>query len=203
MAAEPQAVEAGGALNMPQGVLRRYVAFLRGMNVGGHRVKMEQLRALFEGLKFSNVSTFIASGNVIFETASTDATGLEARIEATLERGLGYEVGTFLRTPAELAAVAAFQPFAAEADVPGHTIHVGFLRHAPGEQFADSLSSFRTTFDDFRLRGSELYWLTRGRSSDSAVSWPQLTKVIASPLTMRNVTTIRKLVAKYPPSSSL
>jgi uncharacterized protein (DUF1697 family) len=183
---------------MRRAALHRYVAFLRGMNVGGHRVKMEQLRTLFEGLKFSGVSTFIASGNVIFEAPSTDPAGLEARIEATLERALGYEVGTYLRTPAELAAVAAFRPFAAEADVPGHTVHVGFLRHALGEQVGESLLAFRTSYDDFRLRGSELYWLTRGRSSDSAVSWPQVMKVIASPLTMRNVTTIRKLVAKYP-----
>lgn len=154
--------------------LRRHVAFLRGINVGGRRVKMDHLRTLFEGLKFANVSTFITSGNVIFETTETDAAGLERGIEAHLHKALGYEVGTFLRTPEELAAVAAFRPF--EAEEASHTIHAAFLRHAPGDEVGERLAEFRTPVDDFRLHGREFYWLCRVRFSDSLVKWPKLTK---------------------------
>src|SRR4051794_1405623 len=94
--------------------MKRYVAFLRGINVGGHRVKMDHLRDLFTALGFSNVTTFIASGNVIFDTPAPDVSAIESRIEGHLKASLGYEVDTFLRTPAELATVVAFRPFPPE-----------------------------------------------------------------------------------------
>ena len=79
----------------------RYIAFLRAINVGGHTVKMDRLRQIFDSLGFSNVETFLASGNVVFETTAQDTAALETRITAGLRAALGYEVATFLRTPAE------------------------------------------------------------------------------------------------------
>jgi uncharacterized protein (DUF1697 family) len=178
----------------------RYVAFLRGINVGGHRVKMEQLRDLFTALGFSNVATFIASGNVIFEAPAVDAAGIEERIEGHLKKSLGYEVETFLRTPTDLAAVVAFRPFASgEVEAPGHTLHVAFLRNALGDEAGQKVLSLRTALDDFRIHGREVYWLCRGKVTDSMVSWPLVAKTVAMPSTMRNLTTIRKLAALYPP----
>jgi len=75
----------------------KYVAFLRAINVGGHTVKMDHLRGLFEALSFSNVETFIASGNVIFDTKSKDQQTLERKIEKHLRETLGYAVTTFDR----------------------------------------------------------------------------------------------------------
>ncbi len=179
--------------------VNRYVAFLRGINVGGHRVKMDQLRDLFTALKFANVSTFIASGNVIFDTPDTDAAALETRIETHLKHALGYAVDTFVRTPTQLAVVAAFQPFATEElEAAGHTLHVGFLRGPLGDAAGKKLLSFRTAMDDFRVNSCEIYWLCRGKTTDSRVSWPLVTKTVAVPSTMRNVTTRRKLAALYP-----
>jgi uncharacterized protein (DUF1697 family) len=180
----------------------RYIAFLRGINVGGHRVKMDQLRELFEGLKFANVSTFIASGNVIFESPVPDVAQIEQRIEERLKRSLGYEVCTFVRTPADLAVIAALCPFAAEdVQTPGHSLYVAFLREAPGPEAVRKLLAFRTPTDDFHAAGREFYWLCRGRFSDSPVSWPQVAKAMAMPSTMRNVTTIRKLAALHAPGA--
>ncbi len=180
--------------------IHRYVAFLRGINLGNRRVKMDHLRDLFTAAKLTNVSTFIASGNVIFETTAADAAGIEQRIEAHLKDALGYPVDTFVRTPADLAAIAAFRPFAAEeVEATGHTLHVGFLRDAPGEAAGRKLLSLRTAMDDFRVHGHELYWLCRGKVTDSLVSWPVVAKTIATPSTMRNATTVRKLAALYPP----
>lgn len=89
----------------------RYLAFLRAINVGGHTVKMEVLRQLFEALDFSEVETFIASGNVVFETTKKNARSLEKTIEQQLRETLGYEVARFIRTDAEVAAIANYQPF--------------------------------------------------------------------------------------------
>ncbi|MBK9943158.1 MAG: DUF1697 domain-containing protein [Kouleothrix sp.] len=93
---------------------QRYCAFLRAINVGGHTIKMDQLRALVEQLGYTNVATYIASGNVMFDAPDDDAPALEAQIERHLHAALGYEVTTFLRTAGELAAVAAYTPFPAE-----------------------------------------------------------------------------------------
>src|SRR5205814_3611258 len=72
----------------------RYVAFLRAINVGGHIVKMDDLRRQFEKLGFTDVQTFIASGNVIFTSPSKDGKALERRIEERLEKAIRYEVRT-------------------------------------------------------------------------------------------------------------
>lgn len=101
----------------------RWIALLRGINVGGHRVTMERLRALFMELEVGSVETFIASGNVIFEAAESDPVVLEQKIEAHLKQVLGYEVATFLRTPTELATVWEACPFAPEGN---ETLYVTF-----------------------------------------------------------------------------
>jgi uncharacterized protein (DUF1697 family) len=89
----------------------RYIAFLRAVNVGGRTVKMDRLRALFEDLKLDNVRTYIQTGNVFFDTDEPDRAALTGRIERHLEKALGYEVTTFLRTVDEVAAMLAADPF--------------------------------------------------------------------------------------------
>src|SRR5690349_8708838 len=89
----------------------RLIAFLRAINVGGHTVKMDVLRRLFEELGFQNVETFIASGNVIFDAPNGDYGALEKQIEVHLRASLGYEVVTFVRSAPELARVADCRPF--------------------------------------------------------------------------------------------
>jgi uncharacterized protein (DUF1697 family) len=184
--------------------VQRYIAFLRGINVGGHRVTMQRLREVFEELGLANVATFIASGNVIFDAPASvrDPAELEARIEKRLHAALGYEVPTFLRTPAEVAAVVAHRPFAAaEMAAAGNTLHVAMLRSAPGKAAAKALVGLRTAKDEFHVRGRELYWLCRGRTSDSLVKWQVLDKALAMPATMRNIKMLRKLAALYPPDA--
>jgi uncharacterized protein (DUF1697 family) len=176
--------------------MNRYVALLRAINVGGHRVAMSRLRSLFEELDLVGVSTFIASGNVIFSTPERDAAALEVRIERHLAAALGYAVDTFLRTPAELAEVAARRPFAdADLDAPGHTIHVAFLREPPSQTAARALLGCRTERDEFQVAGREFHWLVRGKTTESLVTWPRVAAAIRVSSTMRNLTTVRRLAA--------
>ena len=175
--------------------MARYVAFLRAINVGGHTVKMEALRALFTELGLQEVSTFIASGNVLFESRARDIAALERKIEAHLKKALGYEVATFIRSTAELAAVAAHDPFPDRADP---VVYVAFLKEAPAEEARAKLMSYRSEDDDFHVRGREIYWLPGGRVSDSKFSGAVLEKAIRLPGTMRNMTTVRKLAALHP-----
>ena len=178
--------------------MRRYVAFLRAINVGGHTVKMDRLRSIFEAGGFAAVETFIASGNVVFEAAGAPST-LEHRIERALATALGYEVATFLRTPAELAEVAAHEPTPRTGwDGPARTLSVAFLKRAPDADAVQRVLAFRSEIDDFDLRGRELYWSCRTKTSDSNFSGARLEKALGAPATIRNVTTVRALAAKYP-----
>jgi uncharacterized protein (DUF1697 family) len=177
----------------------KYIAFLRAINVGGHIVKMETLKSLFEDLGFKNVETFIASGNVIFDSPTKNVAPLERKIEKHLHQSLGYEVATFVRTPGELSKITKYKPFSdSDITAEGHTLYVGFLGSSPAKTAAEKLLGAVTPFDDFHLAGVELYWLCRGKFSDSLFSGARLEKCLGMQTTLRNVNTVRRLVAKYP-----
>ncbi len=89
-----------------------YIAFLRGINVGGHKlIPMRDLVELFEGLGFSDVATYIQSGNVLFRSSAKNASSLVKKIEAGLRQGFGSDIAVFIRTVDELSALVARQPF--------------------------------------------------------------------------------------------
>jgi uncharacterized protein (DUF1697 family) len=177
--------------------MQRYIALLRGINVGGHRVRMSHLRSIFEELALQGVETFIASGNVVFHTEMMHREALQALIEQGLRERLGYDVATFLRSPAEIAAIASYEPFPSPP-AGTDTLSVMFLDAVPPPETQERLSAFRTPIDHFRSRDREIFWLCHGRTSDSQVDWKGFGRIPGiSRTTVRNVTTVRKLAAKY------
>ncbi|MCI0405639.1 MAG: DUF1697 domain-containing protein [candidate division Zixibacteria bacterium] len=178
-----------------------YIAFLRAINVGGHTVKMEKLKKLFEALGFSNVETFIASGNVIFESSSKNTQALEKKIEAHLKKSLGYEVATFIRSASELAEIAGYRPFPKSGIAKSHALYVGFLQAPVSADAKKKLLAAESKIDRFCFHGRELYWRLSARSiKETKFSGPLLEKTLGQPATLRNVTTVRKLAEKYPSS---
>jgi uncharacterized protein (DUF1697 family) len=176
----------------------KYVAFLRAINLGGHTVKMDDLRCLFEEMGFSNVETFIASGNVLFEAASTNPRELELKIEASLHNSLGYNVATFIRTADELAEIARYDPFrAAGTEAGGSTLYIVFAAGPPGEQAMQKLLALASDANQLHTIGSEIYWLCRTSFSDSGFSLALLEKALGLPATIRNATTVKKIAKKY------
>lgn len=172
----------------------RLVAWLRAINVGGHTVKMERLRELVSELGLNDVKTYIASGNVLFDDPGGERSALEARIAAALEQGLGYAVETFVRTGAELAAVLAQRPFGNE-DTAGTTLFIGFLSAQPSDAALAKLEALETEIDALRVCGRELYWLRRDHRGSSALAGAKLERALGMAMTMRNVTTVRKVAA--------
>ena len=176
----------------------KYVAFLRAINVGRHLVKMDHLRSLFEELGFANVETFIASGNVIFDTKTTNTKSLESKIEKHLEESLGYEVTTFLRSVTELAAIAQHKPFSEEElTADGNTLYIAFVRDKPSSEAAKKMESLSSAIDAFHVHEREVYWLYRRNNGESKYYGAALEKGMVMPATLRNVNTIRRLAAKY------
>ena len=181
--------------------MARYVAFLRAINVGGRRAKMAPLRKLFEALGFFDVETYIASGNVIFDSPAEDTRELEQRIEDHLRESLGYEVATFVRSASELADISRYQPFdPLDLNAEGASLYIAFLQTPPSAGTEQKLMAFRSEVDDFRVNGREVYWLCRKKVSESSFSGALLEKTLGMPATIRNATTVKRLAAKYPSS---
>ncbi len=186
-------------------IMHHYIAFLRGINLGKRRVKMDHLADLFRALKFIDVATFIASGNVIFSSQSADAAKLEKQIAAHLARALGYEVDTFVRTRAEVAAIAAFRGFSsADMDDPANTIHAGLLTTALSRDQHRGLEACRSDVDEFRVIGRDYYWLCRRIKTHESKIWAskELKALKLPSSSMRNLTTMRKLAELYPASTA-
>jgi len=180
----------------------RFIAFLRAINVGGRTVKMDRLRALFADAGFRNVETFIASGNVIFDSPAKTTAALEGKIEGTLREGLGYEVASFIRAPGELQAIVRHGRLSMEPTT-GITEYVAFTRAPPSAEAQAKLAAVRSEIDDFIVEGREIYWISRSTMSQSTFSGALLERVIGMPATLRNITTVRKLADKYAVGVSL
>jgi uncharacterized protein (DUF1697 family) len=158
---------------------------------------MDRLRAIFEELPFKNVETFIASGNVLFDSTARDIGALERKIEKHLEAKLGIEVGTYLRALDELPGVASNHPFG-DAKSKGHTLSVGFFRDPLPDDLLLRLKAISTDYDDFHVHDREVYWHCRGNMSDSVLWKGALKKLLGADNTFRNVTTVQRLAAKLP-----
>jgi uncharacterized protein (DUF1697 family) len=175
----------------------RWIAFLRAINVGGHTVKMDALRQIFQEMGFASVETFIASGNVIFDADAGDAAALTALIETELQARLGYAVATFLRAPAELAAVTAYQPFPPEQMQNAAALNIAFIAAPLDEAAIQKLIALRTEIDDFHVHGREIYWLCRKKQRESTFSNAVLEKTIQRPATLRGINTLQRMAERY------
>ncbi len=178
--------------------MQQYVAFLRGINVGGHRVAMTRLCQIVASLGFTETQSFIASGNLLFASARGDVAAMEEELGQAFARELGYAAATFIRTRAEVAAIARVRPFDdATMDDPTHTVHVGLLYGALDEGRLAALTALSTPIDSFASVGREFYWLVRGRSTDSMVKMPALARALGGQTTMRNMKMMRRLAVTH------
>lgn len=162
-----------------------YIALLRAVNVGGTgKLPMAELKSMCEQAGFLNVRTYIASGNVVFETARP-AAKVKAALEALLEAYAGKRVDVMLRTGAEMAAVLAANPFPDAA--PNRTIVV-FLDAAPPADALDTVSHRKD--EQLRLGTREIYVHYGDGMADSKLKIPA-----AARGTGRNINTVAKLAA--------
>lgn len=171
----------------------KQVAFLRAINVGGRIVKMDALRAHCEACGLANVETFIASGNVIFDSRA-GAAALEKTIETALRGKLGYEVATFVRSVPELQALVK----AADAARAGAMhAYVGFMKATAAAEARKQVAAMAGTGERFVFKGREVFWFTDGGVSDSKFTYAVLERLTKSPATFRNITTVTKIAARY------
>ena len=175
----------------------RYVAFLRGMNLGGRRITNKDLQACFADLGFDGLATFRASGNVIFEADGGGIAKLSTRIEDGLADALGYDVPVFLRTAAQVVAIAEHQPFTTKVvEASKGKLQVGMLPKKPSKSAQDKVLAMATTEDKLAIRESELYWLPSAGLLDSPLDLKLIAKLLGD-MTVRTKGTVDLIAAKH------
>ncbi len=186
---------------MPDAVIvrgvERHVAFLRGMNLGNRRIKNDELRAEFEALGFEDVATFRASGNVIFAATKQSEGALRRTIEHGLGVALGYEVPVFLRSCAEVAAIAAQKPFAGNlVEASKGKLQVTMLAKEPSAAARKKVLALGTEEDLLAIEGRELFWLPSGGTIDSELDLKAIGKGLGKG-TQRTMGTVEQIAAKH------
>jgi uncharacterized protein (DUF1697 family) len=171
------------------------IALLRGINVGGHRVTMERLRALFRELGFDHVRSYIQTGNVFFESDERDTALLRTQIETHLRVSLGYEVAVCLRTVEDLARLVRLDPFEGVTVTPDMRLAVTFLAEPPA---ALPPAPSRTPDGAYELIGAtptELFVVWHLKDGRPGNSYGLLEKQMAVQTTTRFWHTTAKILA--------
>ena len=174
--------------------MARYAAFLRGINVGGRTARKEQLVGALDRLGFEEVTTFRASGNVLFDAGGRRPKAVE--LEAALERALGYAVPVFLRSASQVAEVAALEPFKKrQLTASTGRLQVAFLPRKPPAKARAAALEMATKDDPLAIEGAELLWLPKGGMMDSDLDLKALEKLLG-PWTMRTMGTVEQMAAR-------
>ena len=170
----------------------KYVALLRGINVGGkNRVPMKQLTEIFLDCGCADVVTYIQSGNVIFRGPKAGQERLPARVQAEIASRLGHRVPVILRSAAEMREAVRSNPFLERED---GRLHVYFLEHKPSEAAIRSLDPERSPGDSFRVAGREIYLLLPNGMGRTKLTNAYFDSKLGTTSTARNwATTVRLL----------
>ena len=171
----------------------RYVALLRGINVGGKlMLKMEALRATFESLGFTGVKSYINSGNLGFETARTDDGKLAKSIHEAIEKDFGFDISVMVRSAAEINEIIANNPYIGQFEN-DKDMHVFFLASELSDVNTQLLLAKNSDDEMITVNGRTIYYLLSISIIDSVLGKGFVDKKLKVPATARNWRTVRKL----------
>jgi uncharacterized protein (DUF1697 family) len=173
----------------------RYVALLRSVNVAGHgRIAMQELRASFEALGYTDVTTYIQTGNVLFTTGSRSESNIAAAIEDRLAGDFGASPAVILRSVDELLRIGTSSPYAKAGANPARH-HVTFLAAAPAKKALAGLQLPPSRRDELVVEGREVYVHTPDGYAETKYNGSFLERRLGVLSTTRNWNTVTKLCA--------
>jgi len=172
-----------------------FVAFLRGINVGGRIVKKEGLQQTFAALGFKNVTTYKRSGNVIFEADSADVEALKRKINDTLRATLGYNIAVLIRTLDQLKCILEMGIFKGQ-NPEGISFLVTFLPTHANFPLQVPLAIPKSTAQIIATSDSEVFSITHG-GGEGALPNPFIESKLKVKTTTRNISVIQEIVAKF------
>jgi uncharacterized protein (DUF1697 family) len=169
------------------------IALLRAINVGGVKVSMADLKAMFLDLGFENVRTLLNTGNVVFHSKNKAELNLEKLLEMEFAKRSGQQTDFFVRTAAEWKSIIARNPMTNEARRdPGHLLVV-LLKRAPSAQEVDSLRAAIVGPETVETDGQQAYMFYPAGIGQSKLTAKLIEKKLGTPGTGRNWNTVLKL----------
>lgn len=175
--------------------MQTYISILRGINVSGQKtIKMVELKAMYEAMKFNNVVTYIQSGNVIFDTA-TGANEKEVanKIEREILKKFGFEVPVIIRSATEIKQVLQNNPLLRKKGIDIEKLHVTFLEEIPEKSKIDTMKIPNTGQDEFVIEGKEIYLHCPGGYGATKLNNNFFEKALKMKATTRNWRTVNTL----------
>ena len=175
--------------------MTRFIAFLRGINVGGQKIiKMEDLSKIFSSSGFSNVKTYIQSGNVIFDSSEKDSPALTQKIEKNLLTLLGYDVTILLRTTDEVEQIINLNPFKNIKPDDNTKMYVTFISEEPNKKPSLPLLSSKKDVEVFQIKNLNIFSLSHRINGSFGFPNRFIEKELGVSATTRNWTTVSKII---------
>jgi uncharacterized protein (DUF1697 family) len=172
--------------------MAKFIALLRGVNVGQNMLRMERLREVSAEMKLKNARTYVQSGNIVFEADGTAAKWADA-LERKLRGETRLPVTVVVRTAKEIEDVLANNPFLTEKRIDRARLHVTFLQATPEKSTVELLASIKAGVDRFRWLGREIYLYCPNGYGRTKLSNGAIEKVLSLRATTRNWNTVNKL----------
>lgn len=171
----------------------RYIALLRGINVGGYRkIKMDDLRAMFTDMQCENVATYIQSGNVVFDAPEENPKMLARQISDQIDQFFGHEVPVIILTKDELERACHELPFEQKS---GWKIYFSFLPKQPAQKPFEKLQEYASEIEHFHTAERVIYsFIDKTSNQTPNFSNAFIEKLVNMPSTTRNLRTVNKLM---------
>lgn len=172
-----------------------YIALLRGINVGGkNKIKMAELRQSLSGLGYTNLQTYIQSGNIVFEAEAEESAAIEAAIAQRIQADFGYEVPVLALPAQELEDIAAHNPFPAEAEADGRRMLVTLLQTPPAVEHIEQLKAQTYGSERYVVQDRAVYLYCPDGYGRAKLNNKFLERKLKVSATTRNWKTVRKLL---------
>lgn len=172
----------------------KYIALLRGINVGGHnKIKMNELREMFSSIGYKNVQSYINSGNIIFDARKTNCEKLVEKIEKAIEKSFELKITVAVRESAEIVRLVKENPFKNQLS-DDRTLFVAFLSNELSTEQKKLLLAKKSEFEEFAFSNSDVFCLTKKAFLDGLLGKKFIDTKLKTPTTVRNWRTVNKLL---------
>lgn len=174
--------------------MESYIALLRGINVSGHKkIKMTELRNAVDELGFTDVRTYIQSGNIVFRHPKTAPSKLSGQINGNIREAFGYEVPVITLLLSDLTSIAANNPFLSREDIDPSRLYIAFLDSSPEKEYVQELEAFDLSPDEFRITEKAVYLHIPIAVRNSKLNNNFIEQKLKVKATTRNLKTVEQL----------
>ena len=172
-----------------------YIAFLRGINVGGHhKIKMADLREMLQKMNFEAIETYIQSGNIVFKTKNSNKATLEKEMKAEIAKTFGFDIPVLVRERTNLEKILKESPFTNATDIEANKIYYVLLKNEVQESFLDNLQQENYPNELFVITKKCIYLNCRNGAGKAKLTTTILEKKLKVEATTRNHRTLLKLI---------